>query len=523
MFVLNHLRAVRRIVIEFNQKILYSKMSFFDRTPVGRIINRYSEDTFKMDDELSFNMLIFTKVAYIFLTYFISLLILMPWFAAAIFIGIGVVYQFQDRYRASNREIQRLLLLNNSIFTNHVTEALKGIRTIRAFGRESHFLHEFEEAMAKKVKVGFVSQALYYWVTFRAAIFVYLLLLTLAGTCCVSVFYNFDLDYTKVCLGLTYILSGLWLFQNLILFFGSLEKNFIGVERMKQYISNETEDLNEDTNAKIANSDTQSIITFNNVSLSYEQKSEMGLREQKYALKNVSFSIRRGEKVAICGRTGSGKSSIFNVLFRFYDIQQGQITFNGIPIDQINRTSLRERLSIIPQFGFLFKGTLRENLDPKRQISDSTIIEIFKRLGFSLRDARGDKQETSDNKERLTRDYKDDLEFTLENLGSNLSNGEKQIINFLRAFIHAQDIVCLDEANSNIDPETDALLMKALFEICSEKTILMISHRLENLRVFDRIIVLDSGNIVETGSFDELSSNPQSHFNVLRNTINKKE
>eukprot|EP01017_Pseudomicrothorax_dubius_P003347 TRINITY_DN1045_c0_g2_i10.p1 TRINITY_DN1045_c0_g2~~TRINITY_DN1045_c0_g2_i10.p1 ORF type:complete len:181 (-),score=30.96 TRINITY_DN1045_c0_g2_i10:78-620(-) len=177
-------------------------------------------------------------------------------------------------------------------------------------------------------------------------------------------------------------------------------------------------------------------------------------------------------------------------------------------------------MSIIPQLGFLFKGSLRDNLDPRREVDDTSITDMFARTGMNIRGVNSNTTECQDQNveetEQMT-EGRTNLNFELENLGSNLSNGEKQIINFMRVFIHAQDLICLDEANSNIDSNTDALLMKALFEVCKDKTILMISHRLENLRLFDKIIVLDSGRIVEYGSFDDLAANQSSHFNILRN------
>eukprot|EP01017_Pseudomicrothorax_dubius_P026564 TRINITY_DN2975_c0_g2_i6.p1 TRINITY_DN2975_c0_g2~~TRINITY_DN2975_c0_g2_i6.p1 ORF type:complete len:182 (-),score=28.65 TRINITY_DN2975_c0_g2_i6:106-651(-) len=178
-------------------------------------------------------------------------------------------------------------------------------------------------------------------------------------------------------------------------------------------------------------------------------------------------------------------------------------------------------MSIIPQLGFLFKGTLRDNLDPRNEFSDESIIAKFIQTGIVIRglyssSSRNEESDLESSDPRL------ELKFEIQNLGSNLSNGEKQMINFMRVFIQTQDLVCLDEANSNIDAETDYLVMKALFEVCHDKTILMISHRLENLRMFDRIMVLDEGRLVELGSYTELTSNPNSFFNTLRNVKQSK-
>eukprot|EP01017_Pseudomicrothorax_dubius_P049970 TRINITY_DN9376_c0_g1_i2.p1 TRINITY_DN9376_c0_g1~~TRINITY_DN9376_c0_g1_i2.p1 ORF type:complete len:202 (+),score=40.97 TRINITY_DN9376_c0_g1_i2:60-608(+) len=167
---------------------------------------------------------------------------------------------------------------------------------------------------------------------------------------------------------------------------------------------------------------------------------------------------------------------------------------------------------------------LRENLDPKNELSDETINEVFRLTQLQI---RGISNETSDSNLSSSSPTKPprvsikdgdyaNLGFEVANSGSNLSNGERQIINFLRVFLHQKDIVCLDEANSNLDPHTDDKLMQSLFELCKTKTLLMISHRLENLTYFDRIFVLENGEIVEEGDFSTLSGNPSSLFNRLR-------
>eukprot|EP01017_Pseudomicrothorax_dubius_P046449 TRINITY_DN8183_c0_g1_i2.p1 TRINITY_DN8183_c0_g1~~TRINITY_DN8183_c0_g1_i2.p1 ORF type:complete len:214 (+),score=57.18 TRINITY_DN8183_c0_g1_i2:41-643(+) len=198
---------------------------------------------------------------------------------------------------------------------------------------------------------------------------------------------------------------------------------------------------------------------------------------------------------------------------RFYDIQSGKITLNGQNIHNLPLEQVRQSIAVIPQFGFLFKGTLRENLDPQKETTDEKIRSILESTNLHLWSAQNEENILEGN-------GKINLDFKIENNGSNLSNGEKQIINFLRVFIQSREIICLDEASSNIDSETDDCLMKALFEGAGNKTVIMISHRLENLRSFDRIFVLDKGQLVEEGSFEKLSSNPESHFNLLRNLGN---
>eukprot|EP01017_Pseudomicrothorax_dubius_P005232 TRINITY_DN11272_c0_g1_i1.p1 TRINITY_DN11272_c0_g1~~TRINITY_DN11272_c0_g1_i1.p1 ORF type:complete len:572 (-),score=58.93 TRINITY_DN11272_c0_g1_i1:262-1977(-) len=460
----NHLRALKGIFSDFNLKVIYSKMAFFDREPVGRIVNRYSEDMFIADEELNHQLSSFSKGTFVFASMFAGIIVIILWFIPGVFIRVVIIYYYQNRFRQINREIQRVLLANNSNLTDHIAESLKGIRTIRAFKREANFLGEFIKSMTNVIGVEFVSRALYFWVCYRIALIAYLILFTILIICSAAVLFDYRIEYTRVSLSLSYSLITLWLYEGYLTSIANLEKSFISFERINQYLSNETEPINENDNqSQNSFSETDQIITFENVYFLYPNQLHSKESEMNFALQDVSFSIRRGEKVGIYGRSGSGKSSILSVLFRFYDIQKGRILLNGTPINTMSLANLRKQISIIPQLGFLFKGTLRENLDPNNEVDDATILQMVQKIGLSIRAinsaSSSETGEQTAKADEVTKGKKN-LEFELDNLGSNLSNGEQQMINFLRAFIHAKEIICLDEANSNIDPTTDALMMK---------------------------------------------------------------
>ena len=184
-----------------------------------------------------------------------------------------------------------------------------------------------------------------------------------------------------------------------------------------------------------------------------------------------------------------------------------------IQTDKISLKDTRQQMSVVPQFGFLYKASIKDNLDPLGTLNPEKIQELFTRTGFSIKGSSTDKGV--------------DLNFQISQSGSNLSNGEKQVINFFRTILQNRDIVCLDEATSNMDPQTDTVinlyvllkdLHKLLFKFTRDRTLLVVTHRLENIRMFDRIVVMDKGEIVEIGNFHELSNKKDGFFYKLLST-----
>lgn len=237
---------------------------------------------------------------------------------------------------------------------------------------------------------------------------------------------------------------------------------------------------------------TEELICFKEVFLRY------GEENNRYSLEDINLSIKKGEKVAFCGRTGSGKSSIFSLILKLYPYQSGDICYQGQPLPEIELKQLRKSIAMIPQNGFLFKGTLKENFDPEGRFTSLEIQNFLKE--YELEDIFIGKS----------------LDFIVEREGANLSNGEKQLVNFLQNVLAEKSVILLDEATSNLDEKLDKRIMGLLRRICKDKTLLLISHRLENLDFFDRIYVLKDGRVQETGTFKQLTENPHSLFNSLK-------
>lgn len=223
------------------------------------------------------------------------------------------------------------------------------------------------------------------------------------------------------------------------------------------------------------------------------------------ALNGVSFKINSGEKIGICGRTGSGKSSLFMALFRGEELKSGEIKINNINIRNLSLTSLRESMSIIPQDPFLFDGTLRENLDPSGQRDDSQLWDVLKKC-------------------RLDDKFKSDpagLDLKIEEKGKNLSSGEKQLACLARAMLTNRKILCIDEATASVDFETDRFIQETIRNEFAHFTVLTIAHRIDTILDYDRILVLDKGKVIEFDTPKSLLSNASSMFYSLVNSSNK--
>jgi ATP-binding cassette subfamily B protein len=222
-------------------------------------------------------------------------------------------------------------------------------------------------------------------------------------------------------------------------------------------------------------------VTFEDVTFAY--------KEEDYVLKNITFEAKQGETVALVGHTGSGKSSIMNLLFRFYDIKHGKIMIDGQDIQTMTRQDLRKHMGIVLQDPFLFTGTIASNVS----LDDPTITQ--ETVEKALRDVGAEPFIS-----QLPKGYDEPV---IEK-GSTLSAGQRQLISFERALAYNPSILILDEATANIDTETEAIIQKALDVLKKGRTTFIIAHRLSTIKNADQILVLDRGKIVERGSHDEL-------------------
>ncbi|GFX49233.1 multidrug resistance-associated protein 7 [Trichonephila clavipes] len=298
-------------------------------------------------------------------------------------------------------------------------------------------------------------------------------------------------------LALSYALSVTALLNGSITAFTETEKEIVSVERVMQYIERIKTESDDFSQQPPFAWPSHGVISFVHVSLRYRESCP-------YSLRGVSFETRPGEKLGVVGRTGSGKSSLIQVLFRMVDSFEGAVHIDGVNISNLQKGKLRSSLSVIPQHPFLFSGTIRENLDPHFLKSDSQIWKALKdcHMDEKLQSLGG-------------------LDVEVEEQGQNFSIGERQLICLARALLQRSKILCMDEATASIDYHTDSLIRHTVRMAFRRSTILVIAHRVETILDCDRVIVMNEGQIVEIDKPSTLLSDPKSEFYGL--VYNKKE
>ncbi|EGR29526.1 hypothetical protein IMG5_154140 [Ichthyophthirius multifiliis] len=517
LYCICNILTSKKLFCRLNKSIMYSKMKFFDCNPVGRIINRVSDDIVNIDELLPASVNRFTKFLAIVVGWNYYIIILAYSFC---FIAIFAVNRLQKLFRISNREIKRLNSVNAGKLLNIINETCKGLSIIRAFGKEDFILKQYISSLNENINSFLISQAIQIWMLIRLQSIMNAFFLVVGISSIIAVyqkeFFQFlGINNAVISMCLTYVLLLSGKFSDVIFQFCTVEQQIISVERIGQYLQNEQESIT--TLLKDQQQQDQQIyelsqseidqnysIIFKNVCFAYNNNlAENG----QYVISNFSLKIKKGEKIAICGRTGSGKTSIFNILFGMYPIQKGQIFVNNKSLQDFSLKYLRSQISIIPQFGFLYKACLQDNLDPTGIYEKEYIQQKINNTGLQIRN----NQQKFDNNNNYN-----DLDFQINQGGENLSNGEKQIINFLRIILRDSEIICLDEATSNMDPYTDYLLNKQIFQFAEGKTLIVITHRLENIEKFDRIVVLEKGRIVECDNHKKLRQIHNGFFNRLQ-------
>ena len=487
------IRAGRRLHRAAISAVMGSPTSFFDVTPLGRILNRFSADLQVVDIQLRMTTQQFFLCAFQLLGILV-LVITNSWFIIFGLAPLAVVYYYVARYyRHSSRELQRLDSISKSPIYAAFSEALNGCATIRAFGAASRFGDETCARFDWNVRASFVSAVANRWLGVRleclgniiVALSALLAIVTyqLAGA-------SGSVDPAAAGMAgltLSYALSLTDFLNWLIRVFTGLETQMVSVERLFHFCELPAEESKEAASrgAPPAEWPRQGSIVFDRVKLSYRPELPDVLRE-------MSVTIRPGEKVGIVGRTGAGKSSLLVALFRIVELKAGSISIDGVDISSVPLETLRSRLSIIPQDPVLFSGTLRHNLDPLGQYSDAQLAAVLRQCSLAI-----------------------PLDRPIDERGGNLSVGQRQLVCMGRALLKAARVLVLDEATASVDMETDALIQTTLQSQLGDATVLTIAHRLNTIMHADRVLVVHDGRLAEDGPPVELKNTPDSHFAKL--------
>ncbi|KAI5966908.1 uncharacterized protein KGF55_000317 [Candida pseudojiufengensis] len=484
------------------KKVLHAPMSFMDTTPMGRILNRFTKDTDVLDNEIGDQLRFFLFVFCNIIGVLILCIIYLPWFAIAIpFLGVLFV-AVANYYQSSAREVKRLEAIQRSLVYNNFNETLSGMATIKAYHATSRFADKSNYLIDRMNEAYYITIANQRWLAIHMDFIACLFALLIALLCVNRVF---NVSAASTGLILSYVLQIAGQLSMLIRTFTQVENEMNSAERLNSYASNLPEEapyvITE--NAPPPDWPSQGAIAFDRVSLSYRP----GL---PLVLKNLNFNVKPMEKIGICGRTGAGKSSIMTALYRLSELESGKVEIDGIDISKLGLQDLRSKLAIIPQDPVLFRGTIRKNLDPFNEHSDNKLWDALRKTGLieeaklesvkkqvkPVKLSEAEKKTDGSTVEPSTL-HKFHLDQSVEEEGSNFSLGERQLIAFARALVRDSKILIMDEASSSVDQISDSKIQETIIREFANRTILCIAHRLKTIINYDRILVLDKGEVKE--------------------------
>jgi ATP-binding cassette, subfamily B, multidrug efflux pump len=465
------------------ERVTSLAVRFFDRTPVGKLITRLTNDVEALGD-------VFTTGAIGLISDLFSIAVMvyymfaLQWQIALILLGMmipvtALVIYFQHEYRKANYRAREELSLLNSMLQENIV----GINVVQLFKRERYNAELFRKVRDRYVaeidKTNFHDSAV-------SATLEWISLVAIAAVLWWGglMVLGRNLDFGTLS---AFILFAQRLFEPLRQFaekFTAIQAGFTAVERINDILDEpiEIKDIDAANRSNLTHIDraAQGEIQFEHVWFAY--------KDDDYVIRDLDFTIKPGEKIALVGPTGAGKSSIIRLLCRLYEPTKGRILIDGVDIKTIAQAELRRYLGVILQDGFLFAGDVKGNITLGENYTEAEIIHAAK----------------STNVDRFISELPQGYNTQLRERGSNLSAGQKQLIAFARSAIRNPRVLVLDEATASLDVGTEALVQDALDRLIVDRTAIIIAHRLSTIRNVDRIFVLKQGTLVESGTHEEL-------------------
>lgn len=471
-------RVIQKMRNDVYQHIQTLPIRYFDNLPAGKVVARITNDT-EAIRELYVTVLSQFASSAMYITGIYVALFFLDWKMATIALFVvPVLFIWMFLYRKYASKYNHIVRAKVSDMNAMINESIQGMTIIQAFRREEQMQEEFEVTNREHYKyqnkllyldagtshnlVGVlrsITFVLFIWYFGGAS-------LTANSAISVGVLYAF-VDYI---IRLFNPVSGI------VNQLAKLEQALVAAERVFRLLDRQGEEVSDEKITRY-----QGNVRFENVWFAYNK--------EEYVLKDISFEAKKGETVALVGHTGSGKSSIMNLLFRFYDVSKGAITIDGLNIQDWSRQTVRDHMGIVLQDPYLFTGTIESNVS----LGDARISR--EKVQASLDAVGGD---------RVLKHLPNGIDEPVIEKGSTLSSGQRQLISFARALAFDPAILILDEATSNIDTETEEIIQHAMDVLKKGRTTFIIAHRLSTIKNADRILVLDRGEIVEQGTHDEL-------------------
>nr|CAG8546500.1 7537_t:CDS:10 [Entrophospora candida] len=487
------IRAARKLHEDMLNSVVRSPTSFFDTTPLGRILNRFSKDQYTIDEVLPRTFAGYFRTIFYVLATILVIAFSTPLFIIVIIPMIFVYRYIQVYYLSTSRELKRLDSVTRSPIYAHFQETLGGVTTIRAYQQTDRFIEENESRLDENQKAYFPSISCNRWLAVRLEFLGSLIIFSASILAVVTLLTTGNLDAGLVGLSVTYALSVTQALNWAVRQFCEIETNIVSVERVKEYIELPSEaPLIIHDNRPAPTWPHSGLIEYNDYSTRYREGLEL-------VLKGVTFKIQPKEKIGIVGRTGAGKSSLTLSLFRLIEAVDGEIIVDGVNISKIGLYDLRSRLTIIPQDPILFEGTVAFNLDPFDAHDDVEIWQVLQSAHL--------------------KDYILKLENKLHAKvlegGNNFSQGQRQLLCLARALLRRSPVIVLDEATASVDVETDYNIQNTIRSEFNWATLLCIAHRLRTIIDYDKVLVLEQGKVAEFDTPYNLLQKQDSLFRKL--------
>ena len=496
LFIFSRNFAIVRAIMEFNQKMhdtLIKKLLkapinlFYDLVPRSHILNRLSKD---LDSSIKFfwsvsssSRLLFELLSCLIIAFLFNVFCVIPYP-----LMLFMEYRIFCFYIKGGRALNSLETVARSPITTKFSETLNGISTIRGFEYQENFRKNYHKKLNDFYKVLIYQHGTTGWFALNLDLVCFFLLFFI-----LTFSWIFEKLVNPIVLGLLigYTLRMIENTYGLFEQYINVEKMFSSVVNCEAYTHIVQENISEtplDKKLIKEGFPKRGKIEFVNLYVRYRPDSQL-------VLKNINFTIEPGQKIGIVGRTGSGKTTLCLSLFRILEASTGKILIDNQDISQIGLELLRESIAFIPQDPKLIDGTLRENIDPFGEYSDDDIIFQLNLIGLAY-----------------LLDEDDGLDGVIESEGTNFSVGEKQLICITRAMLRQCKIIIMDEANSSFDYRTDLLIQKSLAKSFEGCTLITVAHKIKTILGYDKICVLNDGEIVETGSPMELISKKEGLF-----------
>uniref|UniRef100_A0AAR2KA65 ATP-binding cassette, sub-family C (CFTR/MRP), member 9 n=1 Tax=Pygocentrus nattereri TaxID=42514 RepID=A0AAR2KA65_PYGNA len=475
-------------------KIIHAPLRFFDITPLGQILNRFSADTNIIDQHIPPTLESLTRSTLLCLSAIGIITFVTPVFVTAL-VPLAVAFYFIQKYfRVASKDLQDLDDSTQLPLLCHFSETAEGLTTIRAFRHEARFKQRMLELTDTNNTAYLFLSAANRWLEVRTDYLGAVIVLT-AAVAAICSFYG--LQSGLVGLGLTYALTVTnylnWVVRNL----ADLEVQMAAVKKVNSFLTTESENY-------------EGSIDVSQVPEDWPQHGEIKIQDLcvrydpmlKPVLKHVNAFINPGQKVGICGRTGSGKSSLSLAFFNMVDVFEGKIIIDGIDICKLPLQTLRSRLSIILQDPVLFSGSIRFNLDPERTCSDDRLWEALEIAQLK----------------NMVKTLPGGLDAVITEGGENFSVGQRQLFCLARAFVRKSSILIMDEATASIDMATENILQKVVMTAFADRTVVTIAHLVSSILEAEQVLVFSTGILVECDSAANLLAQEDSLFSILVRT-----